>query len=105
MTKFEELLKETEDYRRDAILLCETWRPSKSEPWESEPGPIYTSGGGFNPKHGVGMWSHRRWTRKILKTEYVSERMITAVLKIQSKRNVLASENFTHTEYTNTHIE
>ena len=81
----------------DAILSCETLRPAKTEIWESHCGQKY----------------ERRWIRqqtlcwntfeqrveKILKTEYISERMITMMLKVNQRKIVLTSVYLPHTGY------
>ena len=43
--KIEELIREVQDCRWDALLLSETWRPNKAEIWESGKGHVYVSAG------------------------------------------------------------
>ena len=50
--RFDELLKELEGCKWDAVLLSETWMQEKREIWESTFGHIYMGAGGFTLKHG-----------------------------------------------------
>ena len=52
--RFDEFLKESEECRWDAILLCEKRRPAKNEMWEPQRGHLFMGAGGFNKKQGVG---------------------------------------------------
>ena len=90
---------------KNAILLCETWRPPKAEIWESHCGHVYRREGGFDDKHDVGIVPDKKKEKKILRTEYVSERMITTVLKLNLRKVVLTSVYFAHTGYADNHVE
>ena len=50
--RIEEMIQELEGYRWDAVLLNETWRPAKSEIWETHQKPIYMGAGKYENKHG-----------------------------------------------------
>ena len=91
--RFGDLLKELEGCKWDAILLSETRKKREM------------GAGGFNHKHGVGILLNERWKRKIVKTEYVSERIITTTMKYLQRRIELASVYFSHAGYTEVHIE
>ena len=49
--RFEELTQKDEGYRRDTILISETWRASNAEVWETQQGPILTGAAKFENKH------------------------------------------------------
>ena len=55
--------------------------------------------------HGVGILLKKRWTRKSIKTEYISERMITTTSKCHQRRIELTSVYFLHSGYADVHIE
>ena len=60
----EELIREAEDCKWDALLLCETWRPNKAEIWESRQGHMYMGAGTFDNKHGVAILLNRKLAQK-----------------------------------------
>ena len=51
--RIEGMVCELEGYRWDALLLCETWRPDKSEIWETHHKHIFMGAGKYDNK--------RRW--------------------------------------------
>ena len=102
---FEELLNETEGCRCDLILLCESSSPVKSEIWKSNRGHMFMGIGGYNQEPEVGVLRNKRRKRKVIKSEYVSGRMITTTLKYHLRRIVLTSVYIPHTDYTNVHIQ
>ena len=53
--RIEEMIRELEGYRRDAVLLNETWRPAKSVIWETHQRLIFMGSGRQENKHGVGI--------------------------------------------------
>ena len=55
---------------------------------------------GFDSKHGVGILLNKRWKRKIINTECISERMTIPVLTHQQRKIVLTSVYMPHTGYT-----
>ena len=52
--RIEEMVCELEGYRCDATLMSETWRPVKSEIWETHHKHIFMGVGKYDNKHGVG---------------------------------------------------
>ena len=60
----EELIREAEDCKWDALLLCETWRPNKAEIWESRQGHMYMGAGTFDNKNGVAILLNRKLAQK-----------------------------------------
>ena len=65
---------------------------------------VYRRVRGFDHKHDVGIVPDKKKTKKILRTEYVSER-ITTVLKLNLRKVVLTSVYFAHTGYADNHVE
>ena len=79
--RIEEMVCEPEGHRRDAILLNETWMPDKPEICETHQKHICMGAGKNDNKYGVGtMMLSRKWPQKIIDTEYINERAITAWL-------------------------
>ena len=79
--------------------------PHRQSFGESHCGHMIMCAGGFDNKHGVGILLNRGWKRKIIKSEHVSERMITAVLRPTKQKIVLAGVNIPHTGHTHIHID
>ena len=50
--RIEELVCELEGYRWDAMLMSETWRPDKSEIWETHQKHTFMGAGKNDNKHG-----------------------------------------------------
>ena len=98
--RFDELLKELEGCNWDATL-----ETRKKDTWESRGGHMHMGAGGFAQKHGVGILLNERWKRKIIKTGYVSERLITAAIKCHQRRIELTSVYFSHSGYADVHME
>ena len=51
------------------------------------------------------MLLNKRWKRKIIKTEYVSERITTTTIKWDQRKIELTSVYFTHSGYADMHME
>ena len=80
--KIEELETELEGYRWDAILLSETWRHEPAEIWETHHNHIFMGAGKYENKHGVGIMLNRRWRKRIVDTNYISERAIKTTIMV-----------------------
>ena len=94
--RFDELFKEIERCKWDALLWCETWRPAE-EIWESKSGHIFM-GACFNQKHGVRILFNTKMEAKDHKNRMCQR-------KHQPRRIVLAGVCFHHTGYSDVHIE
>ena len=103
MKRIEEMISELEGYRWDATLMSETWRSEKSEIWETHHKHIFTGAGKYDNKHGVGIVLNKKWRQKIIDTEYISERAITAAIVVNHQRIKLMSVYFSH--YADQHVE
>ena len=66
---------------------------------------LYMGAGGFSTKRGVGILLNKRWKRKIIKTEYVSERMITTTSKCDQRKIELTRVHFLHSAHADMHFE
>ena len=76
--------------------MSETWRPDKSDIW----------GAGKNDStHGVGIMLNRKWRQKIIDTEYINERAVTATIVVNHQRIKLMKVYFTHSGYADYHVE
>ena len=60
----EEMIREVEGYRWDAVLLNETWRPAKSEIWETHQTDIYMGARKYENKHGVRISAEQEMAKK-----------------------------------------
>ena len=80
--KIEELVTELEGYRRDAILLNETWKHQQAELWETHHKHIFMGAGKYDNKHGVGIMLNKRWRKIIVDTEYINERAINTTILV-----------------------
>ena len=67
---------ELEGHRWDAILLNETWRPDKSEIWETHHKITFMGAGKYDNKHGVGIMRNKKWRHKIIDTEYINDTIV-----------------------------
>ena len=103
--KIEELVTELEGYRWDAILLSETWRHEPAEIWETHHNHIFMGAGKYENKHGVGIMLNRRWRKRIVDTNYISERAIKATIMVNRRRIDLMSVYFPHSKYADHHVE
>ena len=103
--RIEEMVCELEGYRWDAILLSETWRPAKSEIWETRHKHIFMGAGKYDDKHGVGIVLNKKWRHKIIDTDYIIERAITATIVVNHQRIKLMSICIPHPGYADHHIE
>ena len=93
--RIEEMTRELEGYRWDAVLLNEIWRPAKSDIWETHQRHIFMGTGKYENKHGIGILLNKKWRQRIIDTEYISDR----------QRIKLMSVYFTHSGYADHHIE
>ena len=93
-----------EGYRWDATLLSETWRRDKSEIWETHHKHIFMGAGKYD-NHGVGIMLNKKWRQRIINTEYINERAITATIVVNRQRIRLMSVYFSHSGYADHHIE
>ena len=105
MKKIEELETELEGYRWDAILLSETWRHEPAEIWETHHNHIFMGAGKYENKHGVGIMLNRRWRKRIVDTNCISERAIKTTIMVNRRRIDLMSVYFPHSKYADHHIE
>ena len=80
--RIEEMVCELEGYRWDAILMSETWRPDKSEIWETHQKHMFMGAGKYDNKYGVGIMLNRKWRQQIIDTEHINERAITATIVV-----------------------
>ena len=103
--RIEEMVFEFEGCRWDAIFLSETWRREKSEIWEIHHKPIFMGAGKYNNKHGVGIMLNKKWRQRIIDTEYINERTITATIVVNRQRIKLMSVYFSHLGYADHQIE
>ena len=86
-----EMVCELEGYRWDATIMSETWRPDKSEIWETHHKHIFMGAGKHDNKHGVGIMLNKKWRHKNIDTEYINERAITATIVVNRQRIKLMS--------------
>ena len=103
--RIEGMIRELEGYRWDAVLLNETWRPAKSEMWETHQRHIFTGSGKYENKHRVGILLNKKWRKRIKDTGYINERAITTQITVNHHRIKLMSEYFLHSEYAEHHVE
>ena len=80
--KIEEMVSELKCYRWDATLLNETWRHEQAEIWKTHHKHIFMGAGKFDNKHGVGIMLSKRWRQRIIDTQYINERAITATILV-----------------------
>ena len=62
--RIEEMTRDLEGYRWDAVLLNETWRLAKSEIWETHQEHIFMGAGKYDNKHGVKIRLNKKWRQK-----------------------------------------
>ena len=80
--RIEEMVCELEGYRWDAILMSETWRPDKPEIWKTHHKHMFMGAGKYDNKHGVGIMLSKKWRNRIIDTECINERAITATIVV-----------------------
>ena len=85
--------------------MSETWRPDKSEIWETLQKHIFTGAGKYDNKQGVGIMLNKKWRQKIIDTEYINERAITATIVVNHQCIKLMSVYFTHSGHADHHVE
>ena len=103
--RIEEMVCEFEGYRWDATSLSETWRQDKSEIWETHHKHIFMGAGKYDNKHGVGIMLNKKCRHRIIDTEYINDRAITATIVVKRQRIELMSLYFPHSGYADHHIE
>ena len=103
--KIEEMVTEIEGYRWVAIILNETWRHEQAELWKSHHKYIFMGAGKYDNKHGVGILPNKRWRKRIIDTEYITERAITPTILVNRQHIKLMSVYFHHSKKADHHIE
>ena len=103
--RIEEMACELEGYRWDAILLSDTWRQDKSEIWETHHKHTFMGAGKYDNKYDVGILLNKKWRQRIIDTEYINERAITATIVVNRQRIKLMSVYFSHSADADQHIE
>ena len=89
--RVQELSREVCDCRWDALLISESWRPGKAEPWMTLQGHTYMGAGRFPNKHRVRKLLNRRWNNKTNWTDYISERAISVSITVNNQLVLLMS--------------
>ena len=92
--RIEEMVCELEGYRWGAILLSETWRQEKSEICEPHHKHIFMGAGKYDNKHVLGIMLNKKWRQRIIDTEYIKERDISATIVVNRQRIKLMSVYF-----------
>ena len=65
-SRLEELVREPDTSRWDAILINETWRLEQKEFWKTRWGHIFTASGHAKNTRGVAILLHSRWSHAIM---------------------------------------
>ena len=97
--RIEEMISDLEGCKWDAVLLNETWRPPKSEIWETHHKRKNIGAGKYDNKHGVGILLNKKWRQRIMDTKYISERAITTMIMVNHQRIKMMSLYFSHSVY------
>ena len=103
--RFDELTPEVEGCRWDAILICETWRASNAEIWETQLGHTSVGSGEFENKHGVGILVNMKWRNHIIWTDCISERAMSTSITVNKQQTLMMSVYFRHSEYADHLVE
>ena len=74
--RIEEMKREFEGCRSNAVVLNEIWRPAKSEIWETHQRPIFMGAGQYENRRGVGILMNKKWRTRINDIEHINERAI-----------------------------
>ena len=61
--------------------------------------------GKFENKHGVGILLNKKWKKKIIETEYISERLISTTIMVKQQNIMPMSAYFLHSGYADHHNE
>ena len=61
--------------------------------------------GKYDNRHGVGIVLNKKWRQKIINTEYINERVITAAIVANHQRIELMSVYFLHSGDGDHHVE
>ena len=101
----EDMIREFEGYRWDAVLVNETWRTAKSEIWETHQRHIFTGARKYENKHEVGILLNKKWRNRINDTECFSEPATATTITVNHQRIMLMSVYFLYSEYADHHIE
>ena len=59
----------------------------------------------FENKHGVGIFLNKRWKKKIIETEYISESLTSTTTIVNQQNIMLMSAYFPHSGYADHHNE
>ena len=102
--RIEEMIRELEGYRWDAVLLNET-RPAKSEIWETHQKRIHMGARKYENKHGIKILLHKKWRKRNIDTDYINERAISLTITVNHNHCKLMSVYFHHSGYPDHHIE
>ena len=97
--RIEEMVCELEGYRWDAI--CGDKKNQKSGRHKH----IFMGAGKYDNKQGVGIMLNKKWRQRIIDTEHINERAITATKVVNRRRIKLMSVYFLHSGYADHHIE
>ena len=100
----DELLKKSKSQQVGHCSLVRNMEKRKKS-WESKCGHVFMGAGAFAHKHGVGTPLNKKWKRKIIKTECVSERMISATMKRDQRKIESTSVCFSHSGYVDLNLE
>ena len=73
--------------------------------WTAKHVSVKGQAGKYDDKHGVGIMLNKRWRKRIIDTEYINERAITATIVVNRQRIKLMSVYFTHSKNADHHIE
>ena len=66
---------------------------------------MFMGAGKYDNKHGVGIMLSKKWRNRIIDTECINERAITAPIVVNHQRIKLMSVCFSHSGYVDHHIE
>ena len=103
--RVEDLIRELEGCKWDALLISASWRPEKAEIWETRQGHLYMEAGKFESKHGVGILLNKKMRRRVNWTDFISERAIAASITVNKQLVLLMSVYFPHSGYADHHVE
>ena len=61
--------------------------------------------GKYDNKQGVGIMLNKKWRQRIIDTEYINERAITATIVVNPQHIKMMSVHFSHSGYADHHVE
>ena len=76
-----------------------------AELWETHHKHIFMGAGRYDNKHGAGIMLNKKWSQRIIDTEYINERAITTMFLVNRQHIKLRSVYFPHSRYADHHIE